>query len=87
MNERGSVIRRWECRECGGSPYHMEGCTTRELVVAGGEEGHWVEYICAADYRGAVETLERIRDHANSAENAALLAQNELNSIKGTQHE
>jgi hypothetical protein len=31
---------------------------------------------------GAVETLERIRDHANSGDNPALLAQHELNRIQ-----
>jgi hypothetical protein len=31
--------------------------------------------------QGAIKTLERIRDHANSAEEAALLAQHELDRI------
>jgi coenzyme F420-reducing hydrogenase beta subunit len=33
-------------------------------------------------FRGAVETLGRIRDHANSAEDPALLAQHELDRIQ-----
>jgi hypothetical protein len=35
-----------------------------------------------ANDRGAVATLERIRDHANSAEDPALLAQHELDRLK-----
>jgi hypothetical protein len=36
----------------------------------------------AKQTRGAVETLERIRDHANSGDDAALLAQHELDRLR-----
>jgi hypothetical protein len=46
------------------------------------ESAVWNVERLEAQLVGAVETLERIRDHANSAEDPALLAQHELNRIQ-----
>jgi hypothetical protein len=44
----------------------------------------WKAMAQHSTHQGAVRTLERIRDHADSAEDPAVLAQNELDRIKGT---
>jgi hypothetical protein len=41
-----------------------------------------VQYVPAEQLQRAVETLERIRDHANSGDDAALLAQHELDRLR-----
>jgi hypothetical protein len=54
-----------------GGPY---GWTDYELLVELERTQEQLE--------GAVETLERVRNHANSGEDPALLAQHELNRIQ-----
>jgi hypothetical protein len=68
-----AIIHDWTCG-CGKG----QACPNRDGCCEAAEQ-------IAADpatTQGAVETLERIRDHANSGDDPALLAQHELDRIR-----
>jgi|tagenome__1003787_1003787.scaffolds.fasta_scaffold20965450_3 hypothetical protein len=60
----------------GGLPFVDRAAALRVVVAAQDEIVRLRDQL-----QGAIKTLERIRDHANSAEEAALLAQHELDRI------